>query len=170
MANLQATIRTEAFLLPQPCECLNRTNFVLYQNTEANKFATLFYAVLNTKTHNICYSNAGHNRPLLVRSSGKKNELKTAGVVLSMLENFNYSEDEITINPGDLLIIYSDGITESLNENDEEYGEERLGELAIRLKDKSARDLVDQVIDNINEFSGKQPQFDDMTLMVIKRE
>ncbi len=170
MSNLQATIRTEAHLLPKPCECLNRTNNALYQNTQANKFATLFYAVLDCKNHTICYSNAGHNRPFLWRCNGEKQELTTAGIVLSMVKDSDYSEDIININSGDLLIIYSDGITEAINKKNEEYGEKRLEELAKHLREKEAREIVDMIIDNVNNFSAKQPQFDDMTLMVIKRK
>lgn len=170
MSNLQATIRTETLLMPQPCECLNRTNSVLYQNTQANKFATLFYAVLDCKSHTIRYSNAGHNRPFLWRRNGEKQELTTAGMVLSMVEKGDYSEDKVSINSGDLLVIYSDGIIEAINENNEEYGEERLEEIAKHLKARNAREIVDKIIDNVNSFCGRQPQFDDMTLMVIKRK
>ncbi len=170
MSNLQATIRTESLLSPCPCECLNRSNKLLYQNTESNKFATLFYGVLDTDKHMIVYANAGHNRPFIVRGNGKYEELCTAGIVLSMLEQFEYPEDTCAIYPGEMLVIYSDGVTEAINEQQEEFGEHRLWELTSSLRGKKADDIVDEIIKEIGLFTGTQDQFDDITLMVIKRD
>ncbi|MBN2414582.1 SpoIIE family protein phosphatase [bacterium] len=169
MSNLQATIRTEALLVQCPCECLNHSNRLLYRNTEANKFATLFYGILDVNEHSIVYANAGHNRPFIVRGNGEHTELCTAGIVLSMLEQFDYPEDTCTLAPGEVLVVYSDGVTEAINELQEEYGEERLWNLAKRLRVKKADDIVDEVIKEIGLFAGTQEQFDDITLMVIKR-
>jgi len=170
MSNLQATIRTETMLVPRPCECLNRSNRLLYRNTEANKFATLFYGILDSKEHSVVYANAGHNRPFIIRNTGEHLELSTAGIVLSMLEQFDYPEDTCSLEPGELLVIYSDGVTEAINEEQEEYGEERLRNLVADLRWKKADDIVDEVIKEIGLFAGEQEQFDDITLMVIKRD
>jgi len=170
MSNLQATIRAQTLLQQKPGECCNRSNQLLYQNTEPNKFATLFYGILDTKNHKVSYANAGHNRPYLFKKQAKGEELKTAGIVLSMMREFDYPEDEFIINPGDMLVIYSDGVTEAMDEKNEEFSEQRLWKLAEKLKEKKASDIIDEIIKEIRMFAGSQPQFDDITLMVIKRE
>lgn len=169
MSNLQATIRAETVQTAYPCQCLNRSNRLLYRNTEADKFATLFYGILNFVKHSIVYSNAGHNRPFLVRKSGGMIELGNAGIALSLIEQFEYPEDTINIERGDMLVIYSDGITEAINESNEEYGEERFRELACSFREKSANNMVDEIVKEVSLFTGTQPQFDDITLMIIKR-
>jgi phosphoserine phosphatase RsbU/P len=170
MSNLQATIRAETKQTVNPCECLNRSNQLLYRNTEADKFATLFYGILDFEKHRVVYSNAGHNRPFLVRKSGEMKELSKAGIAMSMIEQFEYPEDTINIDRGDMLVIYSDGITEAVNESNEEYGEERFSELACSFRGKSANNIVDEIVKEVSLFSGTQPQFDDITLMIIKRD
>jgi len=170
MSNLQATIRAETKQTTHPCECLNRSNQLLYRNTEADKFATLFYGILDFEKHRVDYSNAGHNRPFLVRKSGEMKELSNAGIAMSMIEQFEYPEDTINIDRGDMLVIYSDGITEAINESNEEYGEERLCKLACSFRGKSANNIMDEIVKEVSLFSGTQPQFDDITLMIIKRD
>lgn len=126
MANLQATIRGQTLLKPPPKDCLNWSNKLLYQSTDRQKFATLFYGVLDKENHQLCYSNAGHNRPFLFRENLEPQSLENAGIVLSFLENFDFDEWKIDLNPNDLLLIYSDWISEAMNHKHEEFGEERL--------------------------------------------
>jgi len=169
MANLQATIRGQTLLKPPPKDCLNRSNQLLYQSTDRQKFATLFYGILDTENHQLCYSNAGHNRPFLFTQNNEPKSLEKAGIVLSFLENFDFDEGNISLNPNDLLLIYSDGISEAMNHKHEEFGEERLALLVNEHKNKTAQDVIDVVIDRVKKHAKDRPQMDDMTLVVIKR-
>ena len=169
MANLQATIRGQTLLKPPPKDCLNRSNKLLYQSTDRQKFATLFYSILDTENHQLCYANAGHNRPFLFSQNQQPQSLESAGIVLSFLENYDFNEGKISFNPDDLLLIYSDGITEAMDASGEEFGEERLAALVDEHKKESAQNVINIVIDAVNKHAEGRPQMDDMTLVVIKR-
>jgi sigma-B regulation protein RsbU (phosphoserine phosphatase) len=169
MANLQATIRGQTLLNPPPKDCLNRSNKLLYQSTDRQKFATLFYSILDTENHQLCYANAGHNRPFLFSQNQQPQSLESAGIVLSFLENYDFNEGKISFNPDDLLLIYSDGITEAMDASGEEFGEERLAALVDEHKKESAQNVINIVIDAVNKHAEGRPQMDDMTLVVIKR-
>ena len=169
MANLQATIRAQTLLNLSPKDCLCHSNKLLYQSTDRQKFATLFYGILDTVNHQLYYSNAGHNRPLLFSESQAPVSLEKAGIVLSFLENYTFEEEKINLEPNDVLLIYSDGITEAMNLKNEEFGDERLISLADEYKENSAQGLIDRVVDTIRQYAGSCPQRDDMTLVVIKR-
>ncbi|MBN1997217.1 SpoIIE family protein phosphatase [candidate division KSB1 bacterium] len=168
MANLQATIKGLVMSDPQPDRCLARANTILFRNTSPNRFATMFYGVLNLKTNQILYSNAGHNRPILVSSSGHITELQSAGLALGFLENTPYSTDLARLDKGDSLVIYSDGVTEAMNPDEEEYGEERLYQLIQSVYDEPARNIQDKLIESVKTFTQGHPQSDDITLVVIK--
>ncbi|MCJ7813073.1 SpoIIE family protein phosphatase, partial [bacterium] len=170
MANLQATIRGQTLLKPSPKDCLQRSNKLLYDSTDPQKFATLFYGILNNKNHEMCYANAGHNRPLLFLSGGDHRFLEEAGIALSFVEKTDYNEGQLTFQKGDLLLIYSDGITEAMNENEEEFGEENVITLVKKNLKMSADQLVNKVITDVKQHTGKRPQTDDITLIVMKRE
>lgn len=136
MANLQATIRGQTLLNPPPKDCLKRSNKLLYQSTDRQKFATLFYSILDSENHQLCYSNAGHNRPFLFSQNQEPQSLEMAGIVLSFLEDYDFNEGKVDLNPNDLLLIYSDGITEAMDANGEEFGEARLALLVMNIKGK----------------------------------
>jgi sigma-B regulation protein RsbU (phosphoserine phosphatase) len=169
MANLQATIRGQTLLKPSTKDCLNRSNKLLYQSTDRQKFATLFYSILDSENHLLRYSNAGHNRPFLFSQNQEPQSLETAGIVLSFLDNYDYNEGIIDFNPNDLLLIYSDGITEAMDASGEEFGEARLALLVDEHTKKTAQDVIDIVIDEVRNHAKDRPQMDDMTLVVIKR-
>ena len=170
MANLQATIRGQTLLKPPPKDCLQRSNTLLHRSTDPQKFATLFYGILNMQKHQVCYANAGHNRPLFITQDKEPEFLELGGIALSFMENFIYQEKEILFKPGDMLLIYSDGITESMNTSNEEFGEENLVALAKENIEESADGLIKKIIDAVQKHAGDEPQSDDMTIVVIKRD
>jgi len=141
----------------------------LYQSTDRQKFATLFYSILDAENHQLCYANAGHNRPFLFSQNQEPQSLESAGIVLSFLENYDFNEGKISFNHDDLLLIYSDGITEAMDASGEEFGEERLAALVDEHKMESAQNVINIVIDAVNKHAAGRPQMDDMTLVVIKR-
>lgn len=170
MSNLQAAIRAQTSLNPSPDACLEKSNRLLYQNTDHSKFATLFYGILDIKNHQMCFSNAGHNRPLFFHQAQEPVCLETAGIALSLIEETSYKQDQIRFEPGDLLLIYSDGITEAINTEYEEFGEERLTALIGANRSDPADELMKKIILAVESHAGSQPQADDMTIVVIRRK
>ena len=169
MANLQATLRGQTLLNPPAKLCLQRSNRLLYLSTSSEKFVTLFYSILDPNTHTLSFSNAGHDAPILLARGGDVRRLETGGVVLSIMEEFPFEEDQVTLAPDDVLVVYSDGITEAINMNQELFGVDRLLAAIRRNRDKSANELIDAIVATVREYAGPAPQADDMTLIVIKR-
>jgi serine phosphatase RsbU (regulator of sigma subunit) len=169
MANLQATLRSQSLQKLHAKDCIVRSNALMYRSTELNKFATLFYGVLDTKKHKICYCNAGHNYPLLFKESEEIARLSKGGLVLGAVEDFCYSEGKVPFDRSDLLVIFSDGITEAINEEGTEFGEDRLFDVIDENREVKAEVLIDRIIESVNDYTGHAAQADDMTLVVIKR-
>jgi sigma-B regulation protein RsbU (phosphoserine phosphatase) len=170
MSNLQATIRGMSLWGASPMECLWRSNKLMFQSTDPHKFATLFYGILDTNNHRLSYSSAGHDLPFFLSSGKNPVRLTAGGLVLSCLEDSAYEEDDVALVPGDLLVIFSDGITEARSEDDEEFGEERLGVLLSENSGLTPAELIEKITKTVKEFAGSLPQMDDMTLVIVKRD
>jgi serine phosphatase RsbU (regulator of sigma subunit)/signal transduction histidine kinase len=170
MANVQATVRGQAFFSPTAKECLERANKLLYHCTDKRTFVSLFYGILDTQKNTLCYSNAGQNLPLLFTANKQPVPLKTRGLVLGVKEDVSYQEEEIGFNPGDLLLIYSDGMCEAMNDSLEEFGKERLEEIVACQHEASADELLERVISGVQLYTRGVSQHDDMTIMIVKRK
>jgi serine phosphatase RsbU (regulator of sigma subunit) len=171
MANLQATIRGQILSGDSASACLHRSNTLLFQSTDDEKFATVFYAILDPHRHQLCYANAGHNDPFLFSASGAAPvRLTTGGLVLGILPSFPFQEETIALNPGDVLLIYSDGITEAVNADNEDFGEHRLIALVQQNLPLPAGELIEKIIAAVKAFASNEPQRDDITLVVAKRK
>ncbi len=165
-ASLHAYVLT-SLSLP---ELVQKLNAVVYKNTPSERYITFFISVLNIRRHQLMYINAGHNFPYLVRKSEPEFVRLTAGgLPLGMFENAEYKSETVNVESDDLLVFYSDGVTEAMNKKFEEYGENRFRECILKYVDKDVNDLKGKVIDDIQEFIGSEPQSDDLTLMVLKR-
>ncbi|MCX6137842.1 MAG: SpoIIE family protein phosphatase [Ignavibacteriales bacterium] len=169
MANLQATLRGQTLVSQRPSECLNRSNKLLYGSTSPEKFATLFYGVLDRKNHTMHYCNAGHDWPFHIAKDASIKRLQTGGLMLGLFETHQYSDELIAFSSGDLLVIQSDGVSEAPNPNQEQFGEERLQELLLAHRDLSASEIIDTIVREVRKHAGANPQSDDITIMVIKR-
>lgn len=169
MSNVQATLRGQTLVSQSPRECIVRSNRLLYQSTSPEKFITLFYGILDSQSHSLWFSNAGHDNPYVISNNGEIRRLKTGGTVLSVMEEFPYEDEKIDLAPGDVVVIYSDGITEAMNAKDELYGEERLVEVLQKSKDLPAGELIDAVVAAARSHAAGHPQSDDMTIVVVKR-
>ncbi len=170
MANLQASLRGQT-KLDRPCkDCVSFANEILFHNTSPTKFATLFYAILNTHTSEITYCNAGHNEPFHFSANNDLNRLSTGGMVAGVVDSVIFEEETFPINIGEILVLFSDGITEAMNRIEEEFGESRLKEIILNYKNESAEKLIEIILNEVNTFSENSLQMDDMTLIVIKRE
>jgi len=169
MSNLQATIRGYAVTDISPNECLTRSNHLLHKSTDSNKFATVFFGILDAEKNQFTYANAGHNRPFYFSAGEDPIYLETAGIALSFLENFSYEQDTVVLKKDDVLVIYSDGIPEAINDREEEYGEERMMSCVTGNLSCSSHDLIQKIVDDVQNHVGDYPQFDDMTIVIIKR-
>jgi sigma-B regulation protein RsbU (phosphoserine phosphatase) len=170
MSNLQATLRAQILSGANSTETMIRSNSVLYQNTDSTKFVTLFLGIVNIESNEIKYCNAGHNNPYHLDKSNKLKELDVGGLILGFQTDSSYLEGNIPFHPEDTLVLFSDGITEAMNENNEEFGEDRLTELITKHKSEDAYKMIDKIMDAVNVFSDGITQSDDMTLMIIKRD
>ena len=144
-------------------------NEQLCRSTDSNRFATLFLAIYEERTRTLRYTNAGHNAPFLVRADGRVEQLVTGGIMVGAFDWANYEESSVRLEKGDLLLIFSDGITEAeSSESGEEYGEERLMKLAIRHRRMHAAELQHAIFDEIEHWSDTQDRTDDQTLVIVK--
>lgn len=170
MANLQATIRGQSFFDGKANECLERANKLLFDSTDSKTFVSLFYGILDTQKNTLCYANAGQNTPLIFSPGKKPLPLKTHGLALGLQEDVSYQNDEIPINPGARLLIYSDGISEAMNDRMEEFGDEKLREIVQRDNGDSANESIEKIIAEVNFHFGDTSQNDDMTMVILKRK
>jgi len=169
MANLQATLRGHAHSSKSCSQCLEKVNTQLYHSIDIQKFATLFYALLDSEKNEITYTVAGHNPPIYLTSTGDVKLLEEGGTVLGFLEKTLYDEETIAMNTGDLLAIYSDGITEAGDHEKKYFEEWRLIELLQNHKNKTSRDIIDIIMQEVDTFSQGGAPNDDMTLLILKR-
>jgi sigma-B regulation protein RsbU (phosphoserine phosphatase) len=170
MSNLQATLRSHTVSNNLCKDIISVSNQLLYNSTDPTKFATLFYGIINLASNEIVFCNAGHNNPLLYTDNKNIVELKTGGIMLGCLPDSDFEDEKISIKKNDVIVIYSDGISEAMNESEEEYGEERLSELISNHLDKSPDKIIENILSDVEMFVGKASQWDDMTLMIIKRD
>jgi sigma-B regulation protein RsbU (phosphoserine phosphatase) len=169
MANLQATLRGQTLVAQHPSECLLRSNKLLFESTSPEKFATLFYGIIDTTHQSINYSNAGHDWPFLIGRDNSIRRFKTGGLMLGLIEQAAYEDEEVPIQVGDVLVVQSDGVSEAMNGNLEQFGEERLQSLILKHVNDTAEEIIDAVIKEVRQHAGAHPQSDDITMMVIKR-
>lgn len=149
-------------------EIVGKVNNVILEMTPKDIFITAFYAVLDAPNRIFTFSNAGHNPPLLLRASGEVERLSEGGPLMGVIKDANYDERPLHLKSGDLLIMYTDGITEAMHEGGEEFGEERLIRFAQKHRNESAREIIHQIHAEVIEFSEKHLPNDDITLIVIK--
>jgi sigma-B regulation protein RsbU (phosphoserine phosphatase) len=170
MANLQATLRGQTLTTGSPKTCLERSNQLLYQSTSPEKFATLFYAILDIHDHHIHYANAGHDNPYLCSDRVQTRRLKIGGIPLGMLPEFTYEEESIPLEEDSILVAYSDGVTEAMNAQEEMFGEERIAEVINQHKHAPASEIIDHLVSAVKTFAAGYPQSDDITVVVVRRK
>ena len=168
MANLQANLRSQsAIALEQPQHFLRSVNKLFYENTTDSAYATLFFAEYDDKERKLRYANCGHYSPVLLRQDNTLDRLESTSTVLGLFREWDCSVEERRLSPGDILALYTDGITESFNEAGEEFGEDRLIAALRRNRQRSATDFVDAIVDEVRTFSRRE-QHDDITLILAK--
>ncbi|MFA4878333.1 MAG: SpoIIE family protein phosphatase [Methanoregula sp.] len=169
MALSRIVVRVNALWHRDPAKAIFDSNNIIAQDSKSGMFVTLFFGTLKEKDRTLTYVNAGHNPPVLFRSrDGTIEDLMPTGIVLGAVENREYYSESVTISPDDVLVMYTDGVTESINAQEELFGEERLYAILRENSTLPAREIIDRILSGIVEFTGDMPQFDDITLLVIK--
>ena len=152
-------------------ECLNYVNNMLCHESIDSMFVTVFYGIYNTETGLVEYTNAGHNPPYVVRADGTVDTLPMSeNIVAGMFDDFTFTQSTLQLDKGDMLVLFTDGVTEAFNTSGEMFDEKGL-ETTLENKGagKSSHDICQEILKDVNDFSGKEPQSDDITLMAIRR-
>jgi serine phosphatase RsbU (regulator of sigma subunit)/putative methionine-R-sulfoxide reductase with GAF domain len=169
MALSRTLVRVSALTGRGPAQALERANQLILSDARSDLFVTIFYAVIDPATGQMIYTSAGHNPPLLVHANGEVETLHCPGIALGVLEEIQLREKETYLNDGDVLILYTDGITEAINADVEEFGIERLAEIALATRHESAPSILARVDEAVKTFVAGEPQFDDMTCVIAQR-
>ncbi len=169
MASLQGALRSHASLSDGgPAAAANDINAQIHALTDTNRFATLFWAIFDEARRTLTYVNAGHNPPMLLRAGGGLERLTTGGPPLGVFAASTYRQETVALGAGDLLAVFSDGITEAPDAGDEEFGEARLERILREGARLPAGDLCRAVLSSAEAFQGGTAQVDDMTVVVVR--
>src|SRR6266404_3935851 len=168
MAFLRASLRAATHIGYSPQISMAKVNFLLWESIERNQFVTAFYGILDATNRTLAYTNAGHNPPLLLTGDGKHQFIERGSLPLGMFKDTRYHEYYQTIEPGEMLVLYTDGVTEAQNLKGEEYGRDRLARAVKANQTLSARDLITAVHKEVIEWTDGKGATDDVTFFVIK--
>lgn len=172
MSNLQAVVRAFAAEHVRPRDLMSKVNRLMCANIMPGRFVTVFYALLDTAQGKITFCNAGHNPPLLVHEDNSWQRLNTGGSIVAAFSEAHYEEQEIALQPGDRLVMFTDGVTEAANAGQTEFGEERLIETLLACQSLSTGEFQSRLLDQVSAWTGGEFQ-DDATVLVLsvaKRE
>ena len=169
MALARSLIRASALDGSAPSAAVTRANRWIARDSQSGMFVTLFYGLLDRERGSLRYTNAGHNSPLLLRSGGHFDVLGPTGIASGVLEDARYRDGQVVIDPGDCLVCYTDGITEAINNAEEEYGVQRLQDVVRRFRDRPSAVIVQSILSDVAAHTGDRIAFDDVTLLVLKR-
>jgi sigma-B regulation protein RsbU (phosphoserine phosphatase) len=169
VANLQATLRGQTLVDSEVRERIERSNKLMHRSTDVEKFATLFYGILKVGEHSMTFVNAGHEPPFVFAASGERKRLESGGLAIAVIDDFPYVQETIAFAVGDVLVIYSDGVTDATNLADEPFEADRLAAVVEKHLREPASIIVDHVVAAVSAHSKGAPQLDDITVVVVKR-
>ena len=169
MSSLHAAIHAQADTHDSIVSTIQAVNKYLTESIPPNRFVTLFYAELNPELGRLTFLNAGHNPPLIVHAGGTMEQLASGGLPLGIMADAEFREGRTQLLPGDVLVIYSDGVSEAVNPTGEEFGPTRLYEVVARNLDASASGIRDRIESALTKFCQGTPAADDITLVIVKR-
>jgi sigma-B regulation protein RsbU (phosphoserine phosphatase) len=168
MAFLRASLRAAIHIGYAPHISMAKVNYLLWESIERNQFVTAFYGVLDATNRTLAYSNAGHNPPLLMSADGTASFIERGSVPLGMFRETRYYEFYLALEPGQLLVLYTDGVTEAANEDSEEYGRDRLENRVREGRHLGARELIEFIHQDVIKFTAGRGADDDITLFILK--
>ncbi|EFO81668.1 stage II sporulation E family protein [Oscillochloris trichoides DG-6] len=170
MALSRTLLRATAIDGRQPAEVLQRANRLILADSRSGLFVTCFYLTLEVASGHITYANGGHNYPLhYATATGQVQPLRARGIVLGIVPDPQFDQHELTLQPGDVVVLYTDGVTEAMNPARELFGDERLHALLHAHAQRSPHEIINAVLTAVTEFAAGQAQSDDITLVVLKR-
>jgi serine phosphatase RsbU (regulator of sigma subunit) len=169
MTHLAASVRAQVETERPLGEVMRRLNRSIHQNVRGERFITLVLAEVDTGTGSLTYINGGHNPPFLVRSRGAVEPLTEGGLLLGIMPEAEYASGTLTMDPGDLLVFYSDGVTEARNLAEEEYGEDRLLQFLRGAASRRPEELVEALIQDVRDFMRRPKPTDDVTVVMMRR-
>src|SRR6516225_4317693 len=171
MASLEASLRGQASVGHDLAELMKRVNNLVYEASSASRYATFFYAEYDPRSRQLSYVNAGHTPPVVLRKSAAACQvfrLESGGPVIGLLRQGRYQRDSFRLKPRDLIVLFTDGVSESMNTRNEEWGEDRLIELAETCFGLPASEVMTRILAAAEAFAAGAPQHDDMTLVVLR--
>jgi phosphoserine phosphatase RsbU/P len=171
MASLEASVRGHAAAPHGLSELMRQVNSLIYDASAANRYATFFYCQYDPRTHTLTYVNAGHNPPVILRKTGANTtitRLHAGGPVVGLLRDAVYEQGTVVLEVGDMVVLFTDGVSESMNVRDEEWGEDRLIESAKSCEGLEAAESLNRIMSDAVAFAAGAPQHDDMTLVVLR--
>ena len=168
MANLQASLRTAIGISTHLGDIVARINELIHRNTPPEQYITFFVGVFNHDDKTLTYVNAGHNFPVVLRENGDMIVMEKGGLILGVLPDAEYEQDTIQLQSNDLLVMYTDGVTEAMNDQEEEYGEERLVVFAREYFDRSIDEIRPALEKEVMDFTNGMPLADDFTLIFAR--
>lgn len=168
MSSFRAALLSQRIEERSPSMLMERLNRFLHRSVEPGRFVTAVLAVFDPSTGQLVYSNAGHNPPYWMRPNGRYTALREGGLVLGLFQESVYAEERVQLEEGDLVALFTDGVTEAQNEFEEFWGEERLIDILRMQGSKSCRRLVSEILEDVRDFSGDQGQTDDLTLLFLR--
>ncbi len=168
MANFQATLRNQSLAKNSPSEMVSNCNNLVCKSVEKGQFVTFFWGALNASEKSFTFVNAGHNPPFIFDRKGEISRLTDGGLILGLLENVPFEQKKVKLSSGDLLLLFTDGITEAMNETQAQFEEERLVKVVEESRNLNSDQIIKKITQEVLSFQGLQPQFDDLTLVVIK--
>jgi sigma-B regulation protein RsbU (phosphoserine phosphatase) len=169
MSNFQASLRALLSSGVPLVEVVTRMNNLMHASTAANKYVTAIFMDVDPESGHARVVNAGHNDGVILRANGNAERLKAGGLAVGLMPGRTYAETEWQLAPGDLVALYSDGVTEANDPQENEYSIERLIELLREQRTKSADEIVRATYESVDAFADTAPQYDDITMMVVRR-
>ena len=170
MAFLRASLRAATHIGYSPHISMAKVNYLLWESIERNQFVTAFYGILDVTNKTLAYTNAGHNPPILLKQNGDLSFIDRGSVPLGMFRDTRYHEYYLTTEPGDILMLYTDGVTEAQNPQGEEFGRDRLAKAVKLNRQLGARELITAVHAEVLEWTDGRGATDDVTFFVIKAQ
>ncbi len=169
MAVTRTLIKAKSDIGMSPDKILSAVNDELCKDNDSGMFVTVFFGILNISTGEITYSNAAHNSPYILRRDESSSVLpRMDGIALGAMEGIAYKSDRIRLEPGDTLVMYTDGVTEAMNSEGELSGEKRLEGFLMNCNGLTVREKVDMILSSTGEFAGEAEQSDDITILTLK--
>jgi phosphoserine phosphatase RsbU/P len=168
MASLHATLRCLSTTPGTIADRVSRINRMVCESTATGRFATLFYAELDLAERVLRYTNAGHNFPVLLRPGGAVERLETGGVPVGLMSDWKFEEAEVRLSPGDVLLLYSDGVSEAENPRNDQFGEDAVEVVLKSLAHLPCEEIVQSMLRAVSRFAAGAPQTDDQTLVALR--